>query len=123
MTNILKQALMLSLLSTSVVMAEADGPDFFKVTGVAAGDTLRIHKEPHAKSKVIGEANFRADCLKNLGCKGGLTFVESMNLSEKEKAKIRKERPRWCKIAFDGVEGWVFAHYITESGCRQEIHP
>ncbi len=123
MTNILKQALILSLLSTVVVMAEADGPDFFKVTGVAENDTLNIHKEPHAKSKVIGEINFRGDCLKNLGCKSGLTFDESMNLSEKEKAKIRKERPRWCKIAFDGAEGWVFARYITESGCSQEIRP
>ncbi len=123
MTNILKQALILSLFSGTVAMAKADGPDFFKVTGVAANDTLNIHKEPHTKSKVIGEINFRGDCLKNLGCKGGLTLDESMNLSEKEKAEITRKRPRWCKIAFDGVEGWVYARYITESGCRQEIRP
>ena len=123
MTKLLKHTLLLSLLSTAVVMAEADGPDFFKVTSVAENDTLNIHKEPHAKSKIIGEINSRADCLKNLGCKGGLTLDESMNLSEKEKAEITKKRPRWCTIAFDGVEGWVFARYITESGCRQEIHP
>jgi len=123
MTKLLKRTLILSLLCGTAAMAEADGPDFFKVTGVAAGDTLRIHKEPYAKSKVVGEISFRGDCLKNLGCRGGLTLNESMNLSEKEKAEITKKRPKWCKIAFDGVEGWVFARYITEIRCREEIRP
>ena len=123
MTRLFKHGLSLSLLCTAMAIAEADGPDFFKVTGVKANDTLRIHKEPHAESKVIGEIDYRGDCLKNLGCKGGLTLDESMKLSEKEKAKIRKERLRWCKIAFDGVEGWVFARYITESGCKKAIRP
>ena len=123
MTKILKLTLILFLLSTTMVMAEADGPDFFKVTGVAQNDTLNIHKEPRTKSKVIGEISPRGHCLKNLGCKGGITLNESMNLSEKEKAEISNKRPRWCKIAFDGVKGWVFARYVTESSCRQEIRP
>jgi hypothetical protein len=115
----MKHLLLLSLLIPALALAEADGPDFFKVSGVAYGDGLNIHSEPHAKSKIIGEIAPETDCLKNLGCKGGLTLEESMSLSKKEQEKIRKTRPRWCKIEFDGVRGWVYAKYIIEGSCTR----
>ena len=116
----MKHTLLLSLLLIpALALAEADGPDFFKVSGVQDGDALNIHAKPHAKAKVIGEIAPETDCLKNLGCKGGLTMNEYTSLSKAEQEKIKRTRPRWCKIAFDGVEGWVYAKYITEGGCTR----
>jgi hypothetical protein len=121
-TNIKKyfvEAILITALLTVAAVAEEGGPDYFKVTGVAVGDTLNIHTEPHAKSKVIGEVARETDCLRNLGCKGGLTFQEFTSLSKVEQEQIKKERPRWCKIAFDGVEGWVYARYLQEGSCSK----
>ena len=111
--------LLLAALLANTVLAEEGGPDYYKVTGVAPGDTLNIHIKPHVKSKVIGEIARETDCLKNLGCKGGLTFQEYTSLSKAEQEKIKKERPRWCKIAFDGVTGWVYARYLIEGSCSK----
>ncbi len=111
--------LLLSTLLTNGAWAEEGGPDCFKVTGVAPGDTLNIHTEPHVKSKVIGEIARETDNIKNLGCKGGLTFNEYSTLSKAEQEQIKKERPRWCKIAFDGVEGWVYGRYLAEGSCKK----
>ena len=36
------------------VRAEADGPDFYRVTGVAADDVLNIRSGPSAKDAVVG---------------------------------------------------------------------
>ncbi len=105
------------LLLTGVAVAEASGPDFYKVTGVDANDTLNIHEEPHVKSKIVAKISHTADCLKNLGCTGGLTLDESMTLSEKE--KVHSKRPRWCKIEFDGVQGWAYGRYLAESSCTK----
>jgi len=117
--TIFSGTILTALLLLGTVQAEEGGPDYFKVTGVAAGDTLNIHTEPHVKSKVIGEIARETECLRNLGCKGGLTFQEFTSLSRSEQERIKKERPRWCKIAFDGVEGWVYARYLTEGSCNR----
>jgi SH3-like domain-containing protein len=113
----MKRLLLLSLLIPALALAEADGPDFFKVSGVASDDALNVHAEAHVKSKVIGEIAPGMDCLKNLGCKGGLTMNESMTLSKEKQAEIERKRPRWCKIDFDGIQGWVYAQYISEGSC------
>ncbi len=117
--HILLGTLIVSALLTNTASAEEGGPDCFRVTGVAAGDTLNIHTQPHVKSRIVGEIARETDNIKNLGCKGGLSFNEYSTLSKAEREKIKKERPRWCKIAFDGVEGWVYGRYLTESGCTR----
>jgi len=115
----LTSGILLTAMLSGTVKAEEGGPDCFKVTGVAAGDTLNIHTKPHVKSKVIGEIARETDNIKNLGCKGGLTFNEYNTRSKAEQEKIKKERPRWCKIVFDGVKGWVFARYLQEGSCSK----
>ena len=112
--------LLTSALLTNTLLAEEGGPDYFKVVNVVAGDTLNIHTQPHAKSKVIGEIARETNCIKNLGCKGGLTFHEYTSLSKAEQERVKRERPRWCKIEFDGVTGWVYGRYIAEGSCTQE---
>ena len=114
---------LIALSLSCLALAEADGPDFFRVVGVERGDTLNVHTKPHTKSKVIGEIAPGSDCLQNLGCRGGLTFQEYTSLSKAERQRIKRARPRWCKIRFDGMTGWVYALYLAESSCRKEMKP
>ena len=101
------------------VHAEADGPDHWKVVGVEAGDVLNIRQEPSAGSDKIGEIPPDGTCVKNIRCRGGLTFEEFTTLSEAEKSKIMKARPRWCLIEYRGIKGWVAGRYLREGFCRQ----
>jgi hypothetical protein len=96
----------------------ADGPDFWQVHGVETGDVLNIRKEPNWQSEKIGEIPHDGQCIKNLKCVGGLTYEEYTNLPEAEKRKILKERPRWCYIEYQGIEGWVAGRFLREGACE-----
>jgi len=78
---------------------------------------IREKADPH--SKKIGEIPPDGTCIKNLGCVGGLTFEESTTLSDEEKKKIERERPRWCKVDYRGTVGWVAGRYLAEGACEQ----
>jgi hypothetical protein len=110
-------ALVLLLLMPPLAFSTADGPDHWRVHGVAKGDVLNIRQEPDPKSEKVGEIPPDGECIKNIRCVGGLTFEEFTTLSEAEKKKIEKERPRWCLIEYDGVTGWVNGSYLREGSC------
>jgi hypothetical protein len=115
----------LALITTLIFAAgaaftDADGPDFYKVTGVSGHDVLNIRAEPSPHSKRIGEIPSDGTCVRNLGCRGGLTFQEFTDLSEEQKAERLKENPRWCKVEYQGVEGWVAGRYLQEGSCDAE---
>lgn len=105
------------ILGTSTARPEADGPDFYSVTGVADDDVLNIRAEPDPHAKKVGEIPPNGTCLRNLGCEGGLTFREFTELSEGQKAKRLKENPRWCRIEYRGVTGWAAGRYLREGAC------
>ncbi|MEA1953324.1 MAG: SH3 domain-containing protein [Campylobacterota bacterium] len=107
------------LLLTNLVFADADGPDYFKITGVANDDVLNIRTDANARATKIGEIPAGARCVKNLGCTGGLTMIEYTELSAEEKKAILRKRPRWCHIEYDGKRGWVSARYLNESSCAK----
>nr|WP_321257920.1 SH3 domain-containing protein [uncultured Pseudodesulfovibrio sp.] len=109
--------LLVLAVAPSVSKAEADGPDHWRVHGVEVNDVLNIRSEPNWKSVKIGEIPADGQCVKNLGCKGGLTFEESTTLSEEEKQAISKSRPRWCKVEYEGFVGWVAGRYLREGVC------
>lgn len=109
-------ALMLTL-NPGAASADAEGPDFYQVTGVAANDTLAIRAKPNPRAAKIGEIPPDAICIRNLGCKGGLTFREFSELSPVERAKRLKQNPRWCKVEHQGVTGWVAGRYLREGAC------
>ncbi|MGD9656691.1 MAG: SH3 domain-containing protein [Methylocystis sp.] len=75
------------------------GPDFWKVTGVGAGDTLSLRKEPSPRAQKVGQfANGTA--LRNLGCKN-------------------TRGQRWCRVERPddpSTSGWVNGRYLRESG-------
>ncbi len=109
----------LVLITTSIAFAEADGPDHWQVTGVEEEDVLNVREEPDPHSKKVGEIPPDGTCIKNLGCVGGLTFEEFTTLSDEEKKKIERERPRWCKVEYQGTVGWVAGRYLAEGTCEQ----
>ncbi|WP_169054082.1 META domain-containing protein [Nitratireductor sp. XY-223] len=101
------------LAAVSVALATADGPDFFMVRGVAADDVLNIRREPNPKAEKIGEIPPDGNGIENLGCEGGLSFAEWLDATEEEREA--SERRTWCRIAYDGIEGWVAGRYLEES--------
>ena len=89
------------------------------VTGVAANDVLNIRAEPDPHAPKVGEIPPDGTCVRNLGCKGGLTFREFTELSPDEQTKRLHENPRWCRIEYRGTTGWVAGRYLTEGYCSE----
>jgi len=108
---------LLPLLFPGNAGAEADGPDNYKVRDVSNGDTLSIHAEPHPDAARLGEIPPQGDCIRNLGCQGGLTFEEFTTLSKEQQAQRLRENPRWCRIEYQGIVGWVAGRYLAEGSC------
>lgn len=104
-------------LTAGAVRADADGPDFYSVRGVSQDDVLNIRAEPDPHARRVGEIPADGTCIRNLGCRGGLTFQEFTELSPAEKHRREKENPRWCKVEYRGVTGWVAARYLAEGAC------
>ena len=98
--------------------ADADGPDFYRVTGVASSDVLHIRAEPNADAAKLGDIPHDGNCVRNLGCKGGLTFEEFTTLGKVEQAERVKANPRWCKVEYKGIVGWVAGRYLAEGDCN-----
>ena len=107
------------LLFPFAARADADGPDFFVVVGVADDDVLNIRADPGADAEQVGEIPPGAACVRNLGCRGGLSFEEFTTLSEEEKAERLKHNPRWCRVEFEGTIGWVAGRYLAEGSCAR----
>lgn len=92
--------------------AQEGGPDFLRVGGLAAGEKLPIRSAPNVSAKRVGDAIEGTDGLKNLGCRGGLSFPqwERATAAEREAAKDT----RWCRISFGGVTGWAQGRFLVE---------
>jgi hypothetical protein len=107
-----------TILVALYAFAEADGPDFWQVHGVDPNDVLNIRREADPRAEKIGEIPPDGRCIKNLGCKGGLTVEEFTTLPAAEKETIKKARPRWCRIDYQGTTGWVAGRYLREGACE-----
>ena len=97
--------------------AEADGPDFYRVTGVRADDVLNIRADPKPGAPILGAIPPGGSCIRNLGCRGGLSFQEYSTLSKTEQARRLKQNPRWCRVEYQGITGWVAGRYLAEGSC------
>jgi len=106
-------------LGSAAALAEADGPDFYVVHGIGHGDVLNIRAEPDPNALKVGAIPPHGKCIRNLGCKGGLSFQEFTELSPAEKERRARESPRWCKVEYEGVTGWANAHYLREGYCQR----
>jgi len=120
-----RRGLLVALLATLMLSgagnaaAEADGPDYWTVHGVAADDVLNLRAAAGPHADKVAEIPPGAGCLKNLGCKGGLTMEEFTTLSKKEQEARQLKHPRWCQVEYQGQRGWVSGHYLREGSCDQ----
>ena len=105
------------LLGPAQVLAEADGPDYWSVHGVARNDVLNLRAGANPHAEKVGEIPPAATCVRNLGCTGGLTLEEYTTLSEGERKALEKKRPRWCQVEYQGNKGWVAGRYLREGDC------
>ena len=103
---------------TGQLLAEADGPDFYKVRDVSFNDTLAIRAEPHTDAARLGEIPPDGNCIRNLGCQGGLTLLEFTTLTQEQQARRLLENPRWCRVKYRGITGWVAGRYLAEDSCQ-----
>jgi hypothetical protein len=105
---------MLLALWSPGVLATADGPDFFAVRGIAANDVLNIRAEPRASARRLGAIPPEGQCIRNLGCQGGLSLAEFTGLTPEQQQQRLRAKPRWCKVQYQGVTGWVAGRYLGE---------
>lgn len=109
--------LFLCMAISGSVMATADGPDFYRVQGVANDSALLVHAEPRPDAAVIARLPANAACLRNLGCQDGLSLEAFNRLSANERQRQVAGNPRWCRINHQGHTGWVAGHFLAEAGC------
>jgi uncharacterized protein YraI len=110
-------ALLALMIGADAAWADADGPDYYRVTKVAKGDVLHMRSAPNSRAPKVGKIPPGGKCVRNLGCKGGLSFQEFTQLSKTEREQRLKQNPRWCKVEYQGATGWVAGRYLTEGGC------
>jgi hypothetical protein len=97
--------------------AEADGPDFWRLRDVPENDVLNLRLYADFRAPKIAEIPHDAECIRNMGCKGGLSYREFTTLSDAEKQRVLKQRPLWCRVSYQGRVGWVAGRYLQESSC------
>jgi len=98
---------------TALAFAQAEGPDYFRITGLKKKDErVNVRRSPDAESKIVGRIPRDSDGIKNLGCKGGLTPKQWAKASEAKKKAA--ERERWCQVSFGDVKGWVSGRFLSE---------
>ena len=107
---------LLSLPSTA--RAEADGPDWWAVTGVSADDVLNMRAEASVSSRKIGEIPANGQGLRNLGCTGVMSYAEWEKATEAERERAKHDK--WCKIEYRGTTGWVAGRFLMEGGPPQD---
>ena len=104
-------------LVAGAAFAEADGPDYYRVTGVASNDVLNLRAAPNAKAAKVGAIPPNSNCVRNLGCQGGLSFREFSELSPARQQERLRQHPRWCHVEYRGVTGWVAGRFLAEGSC------
>ncbi len=101
-------------------VAEADGPGFYGVSGLAADDMLNISSEQTSHAANVGSIPLAPTCVRNLGCRGGLTFQEFGTLNQVEQPKRLQQNPRWCQVEYLGVAGWVAESIPSEASSQTD---
>jgi hypothetical protein len=110
------------ILAVCLPARDADGPDYYRVRGVASGSSLILRSKPDAKASPVGRIPANAQCLRSLGCQGGLSFKEYSTLSEEEQKRRLESNPRWCKVEYQGTVGWVAGSNLAEGACPDAAH-
>jgi uncharacterized protein YgiM (DUF1202 family) len=100
-----------------LVRAQADGPDFWAVTGVGSNDALNLRVAPGADSRAIARIPYNARGLKSLGCPNDVTFEQWKRMTQGQRDQAA--RARWCQVEYGGKRGWVAGRFLKEDSGSQ----
>ena len=91
-----------------------DPPEFWAVTGVSPSDVLHLRDVPSADSKSLAQIPPNARGLKHLGCRRNQPSLDLwVRMSE---AARRDAQTQWCRVEYQGREGWVAGRYLKKDG-------
>jgi len=101
---------------TTTTLAEADGPDAWRVTGVASDDSLNVRVGPGTDYFTIDTLPHDARGIQLGECVPTVTREQFFALTEAQSAALNA-MPAWCVVIWDGVQrGWVNRSFLTEDG-------
>jgi heat shock protein HslJ len=90
--------------------AHAAEPRYFSLNAEVTR-TLIMRAEPAATGRRTGDIPAGANGLENKGCRGA-SDVPWDHLSKEIRDAMARER--WCRVRYQGVEGWVSARFLRE---------
>lgn len=112
---LLALALPTAALATAA-LATADGPDFWRVVGVASDDTLNIRVGPGTTYPVSATFAHNARKLRHEVCVPTINEGAYYNLSTAMQQQINAVA-RWCLVSDNsGNRGWVLGRFLAEDG-------
>ena len=103
---------LLYALAAAPAGATADGPDFYRVADVPAGQELTIRAGPDEHAPALAGIPADAEGIANFGCLGGLDLAAWQAASEAERAAAAKTR--WCRVGYDRTIGWAPGWQLAE---------
>jgi hypothetical protein len=118
MLSKLKMLVVLMLAGVVYTSSAVAEPTFYKVRpgSIRSGATLILRAQPQARnSKRIGGVPDGTDCLRNLGCQGGMKEADLANLNSHQFARHSRKNPRWCQVEYQGKTGWIQGRFLAES--------
>ncbi|HEY5657814.1 MAG TPA: META domain-containing protein [Myxococcota bacterium] len=113
--SVLAGLVLAGLVLAGVALGTADGPDFYDLREGTRDEGRALRAAADARAPAFGALAPGATCLRSRGCVGGLTFEEFSSLSDAERERAERERPRWCRVEGDAVTGWVPARALQEA--------
>jgi uncharacterized protein YraI len=97
-------------------LATADGPDAWRVVGVAPDDVLNVRVGPGTEYFVITALPPNARRLQLGTCTPTITQAQYFALTPAAQAQLARYA-RWCVVSWGGEQlGWVNARFLGEDG-------
>lgn len=93
---------------------DGQGPDAWRVTGVASDDWLNLRMGPGTQYAIIGSLPARATGLTMTTCVPFMTEGQGIMLSQAERDLLDLP-PRWCLVSDGRTHGWVAARFLKEA--------
>jgi len=108
-------ALTLALIATaSLAHAEADGPDAWRVIGVASNDVLNVRAGPGTDYMILDALPYNARGIQLGTCVPTVTRDQYFALTGAQQQQLNSY-PAWCVVIWgDTQRGWVNRRFLGE---------
>lgn len=107
--------LVIFLLWSVAVKADADGPDFYQIAGKGS---VQMFADKAVNSQLLLLIPQGTNGLQNLGCSGGPSFSDWQAMDDQQ--RLADKQKAWCKISVNGRQGWVLRQHLSEGSVISE---